>query len=105
MPLTNGFASPATLADHYNRHKAEFGGPLPRSAYLALADAFLGGPCPPDTLECVRSLGDVLRYNVATFEFGILKPGRIIRTYFRPTPDWHKLATNEDYFYQECSRY
>jgi hypothetical protein len=68
--------------------------------YLARADAFLGGPCPADVLECFRkSDGDRLRFRVSTQEFGVCKPNGVIRTYYVRTPG----TMDETWFWRKCA--
>jgi filamentous hemagglutinin len=49
-------------------------------------------------LEKTRPNGDVVRYNPATDEFGVVKPDGTIRTYYKPDPARHGRPTNLDYF-------
>jgi filamentous hemagglutinin len=49
-------------------------------------------------LEKVRANGDIVRYNPATEEFGIVKSDGTIRTYYKPDPANHGFPTNLDYF-------
>lgn len=112
MPLlTNGFADAYLLAEHFDTHvtiQREF--PVTNEQdYLELADAFLGGPLGPDTLECVRrcrdgSRGDTIRYNRVTHEYGVLSVDNYIRTYFIPNPAVHRCGTNLSYFQRECRK-
>src|SRR5687767_2199638 len=107
---TQGFQSWWDLAGHYGSHvlnKSEFPLVLSQDDYLYLADCFLGKPLDATTLECQRtnldgSMGDVVRYNTVTQEFGILSAYGIIRTYFMPDPAEHSFPTNEDYFRWNC---
>jgi hypothetical protein len=74
--------------------------------YETRAGSFLGGPQGLTTLHHVGTLGgDVLRFDTVTEEFGILSARGTIRTYFRPDPMIHGLATNLAYFLQECARH
>ena len=103
MPYTSGFA-PNKLNGHFLLHGWEFGA-TSASNYQALADTFLGTPMNADTIECIRAReNDKIRYNPVTNEFGVLRDSNIIRTYFKPTPVWHGLPTNLDYFLQECAK-
>lgn len=45
-------------------------------------------------------MGDKVRYDHTTNEFGILSSGDVIRTYFKPDPTDHGFSTNLDYFNQ-----
>ena len=72
--------------------------------YESRADRFLGGPRRVWTLECVRSNGDVVRYNLFTHELGVLGRGGIIRTYFLPSRAVHGEWSNWAYFRRECRK-
>ncbi|MGH9892377.1 MAG: hypothetical protein ACREA0_10410 [bacterium] len=103
MPFTKGFETPEDLTDHFIRHP-EFG-VATELEYLELADTFLGGPLDPvTTRQCMRSNGDLLRYNEATEEFGVLRRDGIIKTYFRPDPAEHSQGSNLTYFFSECRK-
>lgn len=105
MPTVSGFESPVELAEHYKKHvikRKEFG-IISKAEYDAMAKAFLSAPLSADFEECIRSReGDLIRYNKATNEFGVLRSDGVIRTYFKPNPSRHGLPTNLDYFYSEC---
>lgn len=103
MPLTNGFATASDRADHFQKHGLEFR-VRNEVEYEGRADRFLGGSRWRWTLECVRSNGDVVRYNLLTREFGVLGRGDVIRTYFRPTRAVHGEWSNWKYFRRECDR-
>lgn len=111
------FANAQKLSEHFLSHGPEFG-LATEQEYLVRANAFLAGSKPIGVQECTRRrnrLGDVVRYNPVTEEFGILSQrGQTILTYFRPIPchaappaimaagNCHGLQTNQDYFRQEC---
>src|SRR5271165_673405 len=85
MPvLTLGF-EPPELGDHFSWHGGDFPVTSP-TEYENLADLFLGGPRPIGAAECIRRGGDMVRYDPATGELGVLGINRVIRTYFRPVP-------------------
>lgn len=103
MPLfTKGF-DPLELADHFKRHGHKLGAKT-AAEYELLADQFLGGTKSSTTLEHIRHQGDLIRYDYKSDEFGILSNSGVIRTYFKPDPSIHGLATNADYFRHECQR-
>lgn len=115
MPYTLGFIDALERDEHFDWHitqRNEF--PCPNSMeYEQMADDFLGRPWPHplDTgmWECYRrkpdgSRGDYIRYNDVTGEFGVLSARNVIRTYFIPDPADHGLASNLDYFRQECAK-
>ncbi len=73
------------LKDHYDKHRTDFS-VANQSEYEKLADRFLSGPWRADLKQCKRKLGDLVRYDVATHEFGILSATGVIRSYFKPIP-------------------
>lgn len=84
-PFTAGFATPSKLTEHFLKHGADLALATEQD-YLAQADTFLGGPLAPGVTEGVRaSDGDTVRFNAATQEYGVLRPDRTIRTYYRCT--------------------
>lgn len=91
------FANSAKLQDHFSRHGADFASPT-AADYETAADDFLTGSREPGTLEKLRPNGDIVRYNPATGEFGIVNSSGEIRTYFKPDPAVHGYPTNLDYF-------
>jgi pyocin large subunit-like protein len=115
MPLrsTKGFANPAERLEHFANHAADFGASSD-SHYEELADVFLSKPRTADMFECRRALGDRVRYDRATNEFGILSSKGIIRTYFIPKKcstipkgvrriNCHRFPTHLDYAKDACS--
>lgn len=91
------FGSERQLIDHFTRHGTDFGA---RSAaeYEAQASRFLNGPRNSRMLETVRTNGDIVRYDPATEEFGVLRKDGTIRTYYKPDPSVHGYPSNLDYF-------
>ncbi|WP_168734251.1 two-partner secretion domain-containing protein [Pseudothauera nasutitermitis] len=91
------FADQAKLDDHFARHGSDFGA---RNAleYQSQADRFLTVSKPVGVLEKVRPNGDVVRYNPATDEFGVISSSGNIRTYYKPDPAVHGKGSNLDYF-------
>jgi len=103
VPFTSGF-DPAELADHFKRHKADFGCTTPEE-YEAQADLFLGGPLPAGAFEGIRiNSRDVVRFNPNTNEFGIVSRHGVIRTYYKPKPRRHGFGSNYQYFLVECRK-
>lgn len=49
-------------------------------------------------LEKSRPIGDAVRYNPGTDEFGVVSSGGSIRTYYKPDPVAHGKASNLEYF-------
>jgi hypothetical protein len=102
--FTRGFASPYLLEDHFDSHRSDFDA-ASEEEYEDLADEFLGGRRRDSTLECKRTRnGDVIRYDTATREFGIVSHDGIIKTYFKPNPAIHGEPTNLEYFHKECRK-
>lgn len=104
----------AERAIHFAKHRADFN-TLNEIEYENLADGFMSGAVHADLLECVRTRGDVVRYNRATDEFGVLSSSGMIRTYFKAKPcaslppsapkiGCHGFASNLQYFKSECVR-
>lgn len=113
MPYTNGFGHSMDLTSHFGDHvllKKEFPHITTEAEYLYYADKFLGEPIDPTTtLWCQRkykdgSLGDFVRYNQVTQEYGILRTDNVIRSYYIPNPLEHGFPTNLDYFNWDCNR-
>jgi hypothetical protein len=92
------FADNAKLADHFGRHGGDFGAKT-ASEYQSKADRFLTGQRGQGVLEKARPRsGDVVRYNPATEEFGVVSKDGVIKTYYKPDPSVHGEPTNLDYF-------
>ena len=100
MAYTKGF-DPVFLADHFQRHGQDFGAGTAQ-IYEAMADTFLGESLGSTTQECIRTTGDILRYDSVSDEFGILAANGVIRTYYKPSPAFHLQPTNLVYFQKEC---
>lgn len=100
--LTKGFASVRKKYNHFKRHGYEFGA-KDADTYEQLADAFLAKP-PTATMQiCTRVDGDIVRYDTATGEFGIMSVDSFIRTYFsRPNGTPAEFASNLRYFRNQC---
>jgi RHS repeat-associated protein len=95
--IVGKFGSDAKLMDHFNRHGGDFGHATAAS-YQAAADRFMMGNRGTGILEKVRPNGDVVRFNPATNEFGVLTKDGVLRTYYKPDPAVHGWPTNLDYF-------
>ena len=71
-------------------------------------------PKRPTMLECNRSKGDVVRYDTATLEFGVMSASGYLRTYYRPIPcsslvgvpkvGCHSYTDNVVYFTATCKK-
>jgi pyocin large subunit-like protein len=98
LALTKGFGI-GKLLDHYDRRRFDFPQCRDQYDYLDLADAFLGGPPSATAITRYRGSGDLVRYDPATREFGILRKDGIIKTYFLL-----KKPNAMEYFEQECAK-
>lgn len=91
------FATDDKLLDHFNRHGSDFNASTPEE-YQRMASQFLTGTPEAGVLEKTRSNGDIVRFNPATDEFGVLSKDGIIRTYYKPDPSVHGYPSNLDYY-------
>lgn len=107
VPYTFGFETRNSRLRHYGAHGHEFGATDPLN-YERLADTFLGKPITPNTHptmhECITQDNDLVRFDEATNEFGVLTAEKVIRTYFMPDPTEHGFASNLDYFHNRCKQ-
>lgn len=113
MSFTNGFPDQETLELKFDKHVTqgrEFSY-VDANEYGRQADRFLGGPMDADTEECVRKkrnggIGDTVRYNRLTQEFGVLGNDGTIRSYYvpRPGPSGHGFVNNYLYWRNSCSQ-
>jgi hypothetical protein len=101
IPLTKGFADSARRVTHYGDHAKDFGAATDIQ-YEQMADIFLGRKAPVGAFECYRIGGDLVRYNPATNELGVLSATGIIHTYFKPK--FCKYATAEEIAKRKCHR-
>lgn len=100
------FADQSRLEAHYRNHGSDFGAKS-ASDYETMANNFLTSPKPNGVLEKTRANGDILRFDPATGDFGVVTNGGIIRTYYKPAPasptnprgyDPSKYSSPLDYF-------
>jgi pyocin large subunit-like protein len=104
VAFTLGYPTAATLTEKFTKHGRDLG-LATEQEYLDAADTFLGGPLDATaTWECRRRNGDLIRYNEATGEFGVLGTNRVIKTYFIPDPAVHRKPNNLEYFRAECRK-
>ncbi len=82
---------------HWKKHKSEFPNLNNAKEYVEAGTAFLRST-DPSVLTRTRANGDVIRFNPATNEFGVMDPSGVPRTYFKPDPASHGYPTNLDYF-------
>jgi len=104
---------PLELADHFKKHRADFTVLTDRD-YEAMADHFFASPPAPHVMECIRTRGDVIRYDTITTEYAVRSSAGIIRTYFKPVPcssiqagaprvPCHNFVDNVAYFRYTCT--
>ena len=91
------FGDDLKLEDHFIRHGADFGLET-ASDYEKAADAFLTSELGEGVRELTRTNGDVVRWDPETDAFGVVSSDGTIRTFYKPDPDQHGFATNEEYF-------
>lgn len=105
MAYTNGFNSPESLTDHFDRHGALLGAKT-ELEYLHLADEFFGIPVPSGSVhlfECTRAKdGDKIRYDDQTKRFGVLSKDNVIRTFYVLTTAIRIYGSGLNYFRSEC---
>lgn len=110
MPNTLGFPDNATMLFKFDKHVIK-GREFPfatATEYQMNADRFLGGPLDTETVECFRqkangTIGDRIRYNKVTQEYGILGNDNRIRSYYKPNPARHGKGTNYKYWQASCA--
>lgn len=119
MPSTLGFANDRQLLRHYAEHGKDFGASNAKD-YERMAREFLEEPI-GSIRECIRSGGDIVRFDPATDRFGVVGCDGVIRTFFKPIPcasiagpyrmllktmgRCHQHADNAKYFIEECKRW
>ncbi|MFF7839937.1 polymorphic toxin-type HINT domain-containing protein [Streptomyces ossamyceticus] len=82
---------------HWRKHKADYPALQNAKQYVDSARRFMNSQDPWIQTK-VRANGDIVRYNRATEDFGIMTPDGSIRTYYKPDPRNHGYASNQDYF-------
>jgi pyocin large subunit-like protein len=114
------FCNSRQLNRHFTEHGAEFGAATAQE-YQLMADAFLLGPRSPSTLQCIRTRGDLIRFDPTTGAYGVLDSSNVVRTFFKPIPcvllppasrilakqrgRCHNHANNLLYFQWNCQRW
>jgi len=115
VPKTKGFVDPTELLVHFSDHAGDFAASS-KSAYESLADNFLSKTKTAQMHECVRRLGDRVRFDKVTNEFAVVTRDGFIRTYYIPKRcsqlpqgvrrvKCHNFPTNLDYVLDTCIRY
>jgi filamentous hemagglutinin len=93
-----GFASEKLLNKHFEKHGDDFD-VSDADSYLSAAEGFMNKNPSASILEKVRADGDRVRFDRSTNEFGIVTPGGVLRTYYKPVSgSGHDYPTNLDYF-------
>lgn len=82
VPCT-GFASPARLEDHANRHGLAEMGFATKEEYQQKGIDFLKQPCGGDVIGYARPDGVVVRFNTKTTEYATGVPGGPLKTYMK----------------------
>jgi pyocin large subunit-like protein len=99
-----GFEDASSRADHYERHGAEFG-ITSEFDYEQAARDFLNGPIGATILRCVRQgNGDIIRYDIITHAFAVMRSDGIVKTFYKPRVSWHRYSSNVAYFQAECKK-
>jgi pyocin large subunit-like protein len=91
-----GFRTAQRLAQHWEKHRAEFEG-LDRAGYLRAAQELRDAPADADILELRRSDGVLTRFDRRSGAFIAFEPDGVIRTFFKPTD-------GEAYFRRQARR-
>jgi pyocin large subunit-like protein len=91
------------LLQHFEAHGEEFGATTPEE-YEAMADQFMSQLPSPELRECVRPRLPrmICRYNMRTGEYGVIREGGWLVTYFKPSVREHGFSSNFEYFKHRC---
>jgi hypothetical protein len=105
MPrYTQGFESAREAKRHWDAH-SDLLGLKTLDEYVERADTFLGAPLDelPGVEECQRPLGDWVRYNLRTQEFGTMSEDRVfIKTYFISERRYWRGRTFREWCHAQC---
>ena len=115
IPKSKGFVDASELLIHFGDHASDFSA-RNKSVYEAMADNFLMKAKTSQMHECVRRLGDRVRFDKVTNEFAVISPVGFIRTYYIPKRcsqlprgtrrvKCHNFPTNLDYVLDTCVRF
>jgi filamentous hemagglutinin len=100
----SGFADAAARVDHFEKHGADFGAKSAHE-YEQMARDFLNQPPKPTIVRGVRrGNGDILRYDTESCAFAVMRSDGVIKTFFKPNPNWHGFRSNLAYFQAECAK-
>jgi hypothetical protein len=97
LATSESWGDPATLADHFARHGADFGATSP-DEYAAQASSFLQRSQAEGLPTKIDSRGVIRTYDPNTNEFGAFNASGTTRTYYAPDPAVHGYASNWDYW-------
>jgi RHS repeat-associated protein len=96
-PGPNNWGRHSTLADHFERHGADFGARTPEE-YAKMASDFLR-TAQEQGLPTKTSTGGTVRvYDPASNTFGSYGPDGMTRTFYRPDPAVHGYGSNMAYW-------
>ena len=104
MPIARAFADSGSRADHFQRHGSEFGASS-EDEYERMAREYLNTEASISVLDCIRlGNGDIIKYDIASQAFAVMRKDGIIRTFFKPDPAWHGFPSHLEYFQVECDK-
>jgi len=99
VAYTLGFNSARVLALKFAKH-GQLLGAKTEAEYLSMADAFVGGPKTPETLECARHSDlCLLRFHEGRQDFGVMFTDGVIATFYRFDPP----PRNARWFSKQCA--
>lgn len=91
-------------ADHFKKHGKDFRARSPIE-YEQMAVAFLKGRKEAHIIEGTRrSNGDIIRFHRISQAFAVMGRDGIIKTFYKPDPEWHGFRSNWAYFRNECRK-
>jgi hypothetical protein len=103
LSAAESWGRPETLADHFNRHGADFGA-TSAEQYAQQASRFLQESQANGLPTKIDSKGIIRVYDPKTNTFGAYNPNGTTATFYKPqpkspsNPGGHKFATNEEYW-------
>jgi pyocin large subunit-like protein len=99
--LAIGFASPSDRADHFKKHGMDFGA-TSQVEYEQMAVAFLNRRKGAHIFVGTRrSNGDIIRFDRISQAFAVMGHNGIVKTFYKPDPEWHGFRSNWAYFRNE----
>jgi len=91
------WSNPKTLADHFNRHGADFAAST-ADDYIQQASRFFRKSQLENLPTKLDPNGVTRVYDAKTNTFGSFGPDGAIKTFYKPDPAIHKYRTNIDYW-------